>query len=84
MSGNINVLITRYQVRYEVMRQRTEKDRLENTIRFRMQYEDNPLAIFTGQHRYGDFVLIDCTRAAVTITGAVNPVTRESGHRNSM
>ncbi|MEN6342477.1 MAG: PAS domain S-box protein [Methanospirillum sp.] len=32
--------------------------------RFRKQYQNNPLPIFTWQHRDGEFVLVDCNRAA--------------------
>ncbi len=36
--------------------------------RFRKQYQNNPLAIFTWQHREGDFILVDCNKAAQTLT----------------
>jgi PAS domain S-box-containing protein len=41
----------------------------ESEIRFREQYQNNPLAIFTWQHREGDFVLVDYNRAADLLTG---------------
>ncbi|MEN6343051.1 MAG: PAS domain S-box protein [Methanospirillum sp.] len=37
-------------------------------VRFRAQYQNTPLAIFTWQHRDGDFVLVDCNRAAETLS----------------
>ena len=39
-------------------------------IRFREQYQNNPLAILTWQHRNGDFILIDCNKAAISLTGS--------------
>jgi PAS domain S-box-containing protein len=36
--------------------------------RFREQYQNNPIAIFTWQHRDDDFILIDCNKAAKTLT----------------
>jgi PAS domain S-box-containing protein len=41
----------------------------QSEIRFREQYQNNPLAIFTWQHRDGDFVLIGCNKAAEVLTG---------------
>jgi len=49
-------------------RKRIEEELRESEIRFREQYQNNPLAIFTWQYRDGDFVLIDCNRAAEVIT----------------
>lgn len=40
----------------------------QSEIRFREQYQNNPLAIFTWQHRDGDFILVDCNRAAVALS----------------
>jgi len=40
----------------------------ESEIRFREQYENNPLAIFTYQYRDNDFVFIDCNKAALALT----------------
>ena len=40
----------------------------ESEIRFRAQYESNPLAIFTWQHRDGDFIFIGCNKAAERLT----------------
>jgi len=37
--------------------------------RFREQYQNNPLAIFTWQHKDDDFVLVDCNKAAESLTG---------------
>ncbi|MEN6395209.1 MAG: PAS domain S-box protein [Methanoregula sp.] len=41
----------------------------ESETRFREQYQNNPLAIFTWQHRDDDFVLVDCNKAAKSLTG---------------
>jgi PAS domain S-box-containing protein len=41
----------------------------KSEIRFREQYQSNPLAIFTWQDRDGDFVLVDCNKAAETLSG---------------
>ena len=40
----------------------------ESEDRFRELYENNPRAVFTWQHRDGDFILVDCNRAAEVIT----------------
>ena len=50
-------------------RKRAEGVLRESEIRFREQYQNNPLAIFTWQKREDDFVLIDCNRAAKALTG---------------
>jgi PAS domain S-box-containing protein len=48
----------------------TQNALVKSEIRFREQYQSNPLAILTWQHsRNGDFVLVDCNRAAQTLTG---------------
>ena len=36
--------------------------------RFREQYQNNPLPVFTWQHRDGEFVLVDCNRAAESLS----------------
>ncbi|MFY9981145.1 MAG: PAS domain S-box protein [Methanoregula sp.] len=46
----------------------TEAALAESEARFREQYQNNPLAIFTWQHRNGDFVLADYNKAAETLT----------------
>jgi len=43
--------------------------REKSEIRFRQQYQNNPLPIVTWQHRQGDFVFIDCNQATETISG---------------
>ncbi|NMB79400.1 MAG: PAS domain S-box protein [Methanomicrobiales archaeon] len=45
-----------------------EKALRESEIRFREQYQNNPLAIFTWQHQKDDFVLVDCNTAADILT----------------
>ncbi|MFZ1128737.1 PAS domain S-box protein [Methanoregula sp.] len=40
-------------------------------IRFREQYQNNPLAILTWQHRDGDFVLIGYNKAAEALSGGL-------------
>jgi PAS domain S-box-containing protein len=52
----------------------TERKQAEELLRvseerFREQYQNTPLAIFMWQHRDGDFILVDCNKAAKTITG---------------
>jgi PAS domain S-box-containing protein len=42
---------------------------VSSEIRFREQYQSNPLAIFTWQYRDDDFVLVDCNRAAKILSG---------------
>ena len=49
-------------------RKSAEKALRESEIRFREQYQNNPLATFIWQHREGDFVLVDCNKAAETLT----------------
>jgi PAS domain S-box-containing protein len=49
-------------------RRRVEIALREREGRFRQQYENNPHAVFTWQHRNGDFILVDCNRAAEVIT----------------
>ncbi|MEI7434756.1 MAG: PAS domain S-box protein [Methanomicrobiales archaeon] len=49
-------------------RKRAEDALRESEIRFREQHQNNPLAIFTWQHRAGDFVLIGINKAAETLT----------------
>ncbi len=63
--------ITEYQsVGRDITKEKaTEAALQESEIRFREQYQNNPLAIFTWQHREGDFVLVDCNRAAEALTG---------------
>jgi PAS domain S-box-containing protein len=58
--------IAEYQsVGRDITEQKATRAALEaSEIRFRAQYQNNPLAIFTWQHRDGDFVLVDCNRAA--------------------
>ena len=46
----------------------TEAALEESETRFREQYQNNPLAIFTWQHRNGDFFLADYNKAAETLT----------------
>ncbi|MDD1686004.1 PAS domain S-box protein [Methanoregula sp.] len=41
----------------------------ESETRFRQQYQNNPLAIFTWQQRDNDFILVDCNRKAELISG---------------
>ena len=50
---------------------RREAERMlrEKEEQFREQYQNNPLAIFTWQHNNGDFVLIECNKAADRLTG---------------
>jgi PAS domain S-box-containing protein len=49
-------------------RKRVEESLRESEIRFREQYQNNPLAIFTWQHRDGDFVFVGCNKAAEVLT----------------
>jgi PAS domain S-box-containing protein len=49
-------------------RKQTEDALRESEERFRKQYQNNPLAIFTWQHREGDFILVDCNKAAQILT----------------
>ncbi|MFZ2074044.1 MAG: PAS domain S-box protein [Methanoregula sp.] len=49
-------------------RKSAEKALRESEIRFREQYQNNPLATFIWQHREGDFVLVGCNKAAETLT----------------
>jgi PAS domain S-box-containing protein len=54
----------------DISRSRVAEEALqESEIRFREQYQNNPLAIFTWQHRDGDFILIGCNKAAEALTG---------------
>ena len=46
----------------------TEAALQESEIRFREQYQNNPLAIFTWQKREDDFVLVDCNKTAEALT----------------
>jgi PAS domain S-box-containing protein len=46
----------------------TEAALQESEIRFREQYRNNPLAIFTWQKREDDFVLVGCNKAAEALT----------------
>ena len=50
-------------------RKRAEDALRESEIRFREQYQNNPLPTFTWQHRDGDFVFVGCNKAAETLTG---------------
>ena len=67
---NENGRVIEYQsVGRDVTEQKvTEAALKESENRFREQYQNNPLAIFTWQHRDGDFVLINCNKAAVALT----------------
>ncbi len=47
---------------------RQEQALRQSEERYRLQYQNNPLAIFTWQHRNGDFVLVECNKAAETLT----------------
>ncbi|GEM_PF-876011 len=49
-------------------RKRAEEALRDSEIRFREQYQNNPIAIFTWQHRAGDFVLVDFNKVADTLT----------------
>ncbi|MFA4876957.1 MAG: PAS domain S-box protein [Methanoregula sp.] len=49
-------------------RKRSQEALLAIEHRFHLQYQDNPLAIFTWQYRNGDFVLIECNKAAVALS----------------
>ena len=62
--------VTEYQaVGRDITEEKATKEALERSeIRFREQYQNNPLAIFTWQHRDGDFVLIDFNKAAEALT----------------
>ena len=62
--------VTEYQaVGRDITEEKATKAALERSeIRFREQYQNNPLAIFTWQHRDGDFVLIDFNKAAEALT----------------
>ncbi|MDD4138411.1 MAG: PAS domain S-box protein, partial [Methanoregula sp.] len=63
--------ITEYQsVGRDITEEKATQTALEKSgIRFRQQYQNSPLPIVTWQHREGDFVLVDCNRAAETISG---------------
>jgi PAS domain S-box-containing protein len=64
--------VTEYQsVGRDITEEKTTRTALEKSeTRFREQYQNNPLAIFTWRHhRDGDFVFIDCNRAAQALTG---------------
>ncbi|MEN6519458.1 MAG: PAS domain S-box protein [Methanospirillum sp.] len=63
--------IVEYQsVGRDITEQKETQAALEaSEVRFREQYQNNPLAIFTWQHRDGDFFLVDCNRAAEILTG---------------
>ena len=52
-------------------RKRAEDALRESEIRFREQHQNNPLAIFTWQHRAGDFVLAGFNKAADTLTNGL-------------
>ncbi|MEN6396403.1 MAG: PAS domain S-box protein [Methanoregula sp.] len=58
--------VTEYQsVGRDVTRGREAEAALEKSeARFREQYQNNPLALFTWQCREDDFILVDCNRAA--------------------
>ncbi len=62
--------VTEYQaVGRDITEEKATKAALERSeIRFREQYQNNPLAIFTWQHRDGDFILIDFNKAAEALT----------------
>jgi len=64
--------VTEYQsVGQDITDVREAEAALEKSeARFREQYQNNPLALFTWQHRDDDdFVLIDCNKAALALTG---------------
>jgi PAS domain S-box-containing protein len=63
--------VTEYQsVGRDITEEKATQTALEKSeIRFRLQYQNNPLAIFIWQHREGDFILIDCNKAAEALTG---------------
>jgi PAS domain S-box-containing protein len=63
--------VTEYQtVGRDITEEKATKAALERSeIRFREQYQNNPLAIFTWQHREGDFVLVGCNKTAEALTG---------------
>jgi len=50
------------------LQRQAETDLRKSEDRFRQQYENNPAALFTWQHREGDFILVDCNRAAERVT----------------
>jgi PAS domain S-box-containing protein len=47
---------------------RQEQELRQSEERYRLQYQNNPLAIFTWQHRNGDFVLVECNKSAEALT----------------
>ena len=47
---------------------RQEQELRQSEERYRLQYQNNPLAIFTWKHRNGDFVLVECNKAAEILT----------------
>ena len=59
-------------------RKRAEDALRESEIRFREQHQNNPLAIFTWQHRAGDFVLVGFNKAAETLTNGRERTTSEN------
>jgi PAS domain S-box-containing protein len=63
--------VTEFQsVGRDITGEKATRTALEKSeIRFREQYQSNPLAIFTWQLRDDDFVLADCNRAAEILSG---------------
>ncbi|MFA6362520.1 PAS domain S-box protein [Methanoregula sp.] len=63
-------LIEYQSVGRDITREVATKAALEESeTRFRRQYQNNPLAIFTWQYRNDDFVLVDYNTAAETLSG---------------